>query len=238
MNKLDVIIPAYNEEDTISEVIRGIRKVLGNSCRIIVIDDGSQDKTIQTATEAGAAAGETPILPGDWPDPQIGANDVEDATPIYIENDEQSVAFPSFSNNGYGTQTSEPLYDSGYDESDNRSAWWVYKPITTDSVTFSTDVRSDNNTAIAIYELTGSTEPFVWSNLTYLTGTGSGGTSSEAILNYTVTSGKTYYIQLGSYNNGLTAKDISGTIKNLQINYKTIHISCIGGYIYSTICFN
>ncbi len=39
------------------------------------------------ATEAGAAAGETPILPGDWPDPQIGANDVEDATPIYIEND-------------------------------------------------------------------------------------------------------------------------------------------------------
>ena len=54
MNKLDVIIPTYNEEDTISEVIGGIRKVLGNSCRIIVIDDGSQDTTTQRATEAGA----------------------------------------------------------------------------------------------------------------------------------------------------------------------------------------
>jgi len=49
--KLIVIIPAYNEERHIGEVIRGVKKHTDN---VIVVDDGSKDKTYQIAVESGA----------------------------------------------------------------------------------------------------------------------------------------------------------------------------------------
>lgn len=49
--KLVVIIPAYNEEENISQVIQGVKKYTDN---IIVIDDGSKDRTSQAAVETGA----------------------------------------------------------------------------------------------------------------------------------------------------------------------------------------
>jgi glycosyltransferase involved in cell wall biosynthesis len=54
--KLIVQIPAYNEQDSIGEVIKSIpRKIPGISeVRVLVIDDGSQDKTIEEAKKAGA----------------------------------------------------------------------------------------------------------------------------------------------------------------------------------------
>lgn len=48
--KLVVIIPAYNEEENISQVIEGVKKYTNN---IIVIDDGSKDKTYQVARQSG-----------------------------------------------------------------------------------------------------------------------------------------------------------------------------------------
>ncbi len=47
MEKLSVVIPAFNEADSIASVIERIRKVLGNSdiCEIIVVNDGSTDST-------------------------------------------------------------------------------------------------------------------------------------------------------------------------------------------------
>ncbi|RKY29160.1 MAG: glycosyltransferase family 2 protein, partial [Candidatus Omnitrophota bacterium] len=54
MNDLEIIIPAYNEEETIAEVVNGIRKALANPCRIIVVDDGSQDRTAEIAQSCGA----------------------------------------------------------------------------------------------------------------------------------------------------------------------------------------
>ena len=55
MNKKDisVIIPAYNESGTISEVISKIRE-LSPDFEIIVIDDGSVDNTAEIAAKAGA----------------------------------------------------------------------------------------------------------------------------------------------------------------------------------------
>jgi len=47
---LVVIIPAYNEEKNIGQVIRSVKKYTNN---IIVIDDGSQDKTFKIAMENG-----------------------------------------------------------------------------------------------------------------------------------------------------------------------------------------
>src|SRR2546423_13109852 len=45
------VIPAYNEEKHIGDVVRRTRQKLDN---VLVVDDGSRDKTAQRAREAGA----------------------------------------------------------------------------------------------------------------------------------------------------------------------------------------
>ena len=54
--KLIITIPAYNEEETIAEVIREIPRdiALVDTVEIIVIDDGSTDNTVSAAKRAGA----------------------------------------------------------------------------------------------------------------------------------------------------------------------------------------
>ena len=47
-----IIIPAYNEEKQIASVIKGIRKY--SDAEIVVIDDGSKDRTADSAGSAGA----------------------------------------------------------------------------------------------------------------------------------------------------------------------------------------
>jgi len=51
---LTVIIPAYNEEKNIANVIKKIPKIQDLNIAIIVIDDGSSDKTAIIAEKAGA----------------------------------------------------------------------------------------------------------------------------------------------------------------------------------------
>jgi len=54
--KLIIIIPALNEEDSIAKVVNSIPKRIEgiDKIKILVIDDGSKDKTAQMAHEAGA----------------------------------------------------------------------------------------------------------------------------------------------------------------------------------------
>jgi glycosyltransferase involved in cell wall biosynthesis len=55
--KVCVVLPAYNEDRVISEVIKGIHKEFSNTkydFEIVVIDDGSTDKTSEFATKSGA----------------------------------------------------------------------------------------------------------------------------------------------------------------------------------------
>ena len=47
-----VIIPALNEEETVSDVVRSVRANLGAD--VVVIDDGSRDRTTELAAAAGA----------------------------------------------------------------------------------------------------------------------------------------------------------------------------------------
>lgn len=49
--RLIAIIPAFNEENTLGEVILKLKKYVD---QIIVIDDGSKDKTYQVAVQSGA----------------------------------------------------------------------------------------------------------------------------------------------------------------------------------------
>ena len=54
--KLMVIIPAFDEEATIQQVISGLPKAIPNICKldVLVVDDGSTDATAQLALQAGA----------------------------------------------------------------------------------------------------------------------------------------------------------------------------------------
>lgn len=51
--KLLILIPAYNEKDSIQDVVCSVRQTVPN-CDILVIDDGSADNTAQEAADAGA----------------------------------------------------------------------------------------------------------------------------------------------------------------------------------------
>jgi len=51
MEKRVIVIPAYNEEKTIGDAVRGARHVAD---RVLVVDDGSSDRTSEIAAAAGA----------------------------------------------------------------------------------------------------------------------------------------------------------------------------------------
>jgi len=52
-HKVLIMIPAYNEEETVGEVVRSTR-ALFPKFDVVVIDDGSEDRTVVNAKEAGA----------------------------------------------------------------------------------------------------------------------------------------------------------------------------------------
>lgn len=54
MGSVEVIIPAYNEEDTIAGLILEIRETLGQGAKITVVDDASDDKTAEISSQNGA----------------------------------------------------------------------------------------------------------------------------------------------------------------------------------------
>lgn len=60
-----VVIPAYNEEPTVATVIRGIpRQIGGKAVEIIVVVDGSDDRTAEEARNAGALVCDVPVNRG------------------------------------------------------------------------------------------------------------------------------------------------------------------------------
>jgi glycosyltransferase involved in cell wall biosynthesis len=60
-----VVIPAYNEEPTVADVVRGIpREIGGKAVEVIVVVDGSDDRTAEEARNAGALVCDIPINRG------------------------------------------------------------------------------------------------------------------------------------------------------------------------------
>ena len=53
MDKIAVLIPCYNEEQTIGKVVRDVREALPEAV-VYVYDNNSKDRTVEVATEAGA----------------------------------------------------------------------------------------------------------------------------------------------------------------------------------------
>jgi len=52
--RVSVVIPAYNEVETIGEIVTAIKQAVGADTEVIVVNDGSQDATGQMASGAGA----------------------------------------------------------------------------------------------------------------------------------------------------------------------------------------
>jgi len=63
MDKICVIIPAFNAEATIAKVIQGVSKFIENK-DIIIVDDGSSDATFEMANEAGSVVLKNPTNQG------------------------------------------------------------------------------------------------------------------------------------------------------------------------------
>ncbi|MGI9184906.1 MAG: glycosyltransferase family 2 protein [Solirubrobacteraceae bacterium] len=62
---LAVVIPAYNEEPTVADVIAGIpSEAAGLRSETIVVADGAQDATVDRAREAGALVCDVPVNRG------------------------------------------------------------------------------------------------------------------------------------------------------------------------------
>ncbi|MDH3629437.1 MAG: glycosyltransferase family 2 protein [Acidobacteriota bacterium] len=55
MPELTIIVPAYNEETSIADVVRGTRQAFeGIDVEVLVVDDASTDQTVERATAVGA----------------------------------------------------------------------------------------------------------------------------------------------------------------------------------------
>lgn len=55
LERISILVPAYNEEQRIGATVRAARLLApADDCKIIVVDDGSTDRTAQAAEEAGA----------------------------------------------------------------------------------------------------------------------------------------------------------------------------------------
>ena len=53
-NDIAAVVAAHNEEAGVAQVVSGLLSVLPDGCEVLVVDDGSEDRTAQRAEEAGA----------------------------------------------------------------------------------------------------------------------------------------------------------------------------------------
>jgi 4,4'-diaponeurosporenoate glycosyltransferase len=66
VKKCSIIIPARNEELTIGNLLSSIQKQFIQPFEVIVVNDGSKDRTKAIAEEFGATVVDTPPLPNGW----------------------------------------------------------------------------------------------------------------------------------------------------------------------------
>lgn len=89
MPDLEIIIPAYNEEDNIASVINGIKQALGDDCRITVVDDASEDKTAEIAGANGAQVIRHPYRIGNGASIKTGLRSAKSSLIMLMDGDGQ-----------------------------------------------------------------------------------------------------------------------------------------------------
>ena len=89
VNNIDIIIPAYNEEKNIANVIKVISETIGNGCRITVVDDASEDKTAEIAKANGTAVIRHPYRMGNGAAIKTGLRRALADTVVLMDGDGQ-----------------------------------------------------------------------------------------------------------------------------------------------------
>ena len=86
--KVSIIIPVYNEENTIGVVVEQIR-ALYPEFEVIVVDDGSSDKTDEVATSAGAVVHKHPYNIGNGSAIKTGIRAARGDILVFMDGDGQ-----------------------------------------------------------------------------------------------------------------------------------------------------
>ena len=83
-----IIIPAYNEEEGIADVITQLKE-LGGNYEIIVVDDGSTDNTYKLATDTGVKVIRPPYNKGYGAALKTGIRNAEADVVLFMDADGQ-----------------------------------------------------------------------------------------------------------------------------------------------------
>jgi len=86
---LSVIVPAYNEEAVIGTVARRILERLGEGDELLVVDDGSSDRTAELAREAGARVVSHPYNIGNGAAVKTGIRNGRGRIFVFMDGDGQ-----------------------------------------------------------------------------------------------------------------------------------------------------
>jgi glycosyltransferase involved in cell wall biosynthesis len=90
-DSLSIVMPAKNEADTIANVVNPARRIFVNA-EIIVVDDGSSDKTAQLASDAGAQVISHPVSLGNGAAVKTGVRAAKGDVLVLMDGDGQHSA--------------------------------------------------------------------------------------------------------------------------------------------------
>ncbi len=90
--QVSVVIPAYNEEEAIGRVVREVLEQVGNLREVIVVDDGSTDRTAEMAEQAGAQVIRSPYNKGNGAAVKAGIRRATGEVVVMMDGDGQHKA--------------------------------------------------------------------------------------------------------------------------------------------------
>ncbi len=86
---VSVIIPVYNEEGAIADVVRSIFQLKLEQCEVLVVNDGSRDRTAEAAEEAGARVISHPYNIGNGAAVKTGIRNARGRVLVFLDGDGQ-----------------------------------------------------------------------------------------------------------------------------------------------------
>lgn len=86
---ISIVIPVYNEERAIADVVLAIKELALESSEIIVVDDGSSDQTAAAAEQAGARVISHPYNIGNGAAVKTGIRNARGQVLVFLDGDGQ-----------------------------------------------------------------------------------------------------------------------------------------------------